>query len=127
MTGSGKNATLGNILTGQPLSLTKTGDVVLADSSHVAFAIATLGGATTDIVSWQTDEFVTRLDWTPIAGTRFLTPNQRYFLSGTGRMSLTGSQQVGVAKSKTDLRVDVQGVATGTTTIISPSTPTPTP
>lgn len=107
VTGSGKNVGQGTIYPGSPLSEDASGNVKLADANNPAFAIATDGAMVGGIVSYQTDGILTLRDWSRVAGSPGLLPGSAYFVSVPGRIATTGTQQVGVARSQTDLRIGI--------------------
>jgi hypothetical protein len=107
MTGSARNNGRFGIVIGQPVAEDESGNLLPADANHLAFAVATVGGPPGANVGYTTDGIVTRTDWTMVAGTQSLVPGKPYFVSGAGRISRTGKQQVGVPRSRQDLRVAI--------------------
>jgi len=96
-----------NIVIGSPIYLDANGFAGLATDNFTAFAVATDGSPVGGIVTYSTDGEVERSDWRMIAGTKFLSLGQYYFLSGTGKLTTSGQQQIGVAKSKTVLSISI--------------------
>lgn len=108
MTGSGKNKDARVILPGAPVSEDSAGNIYLADADNPAFAVCVSGGGPGQIISYQSDGVIGLDGWQMIAGTTFLTPGKVYYLSGIGRLALTGTQQIAIARSKTSIRINIQ-------------------
>lgn len=106
MTGSARVKNL-SILQGSPIYLDANGNAGLATNDFTAFAVATDGAPVGGVVTYSTDGEVERSDWTQIAGSKFLTTGSFYYLSGTGKLSISGNQQIGSAKSKTVLAIQI--------------------
>lgn len=109
MTGSARNIGSTSILPGSPLAEDAAGNVMLTDGVTLpAFAVATDGAPPNGIVSYTTEGILTLNDWSQIVGSRTLKPGQAYFVGSKGKISASGQQQVGVARSGSDLRVSIQ-------------------
>jgi hypothetical protein len=107
VTGSGQNQSRYQILAGHALFETETGDVRLADLDHPAFAVAVVGAKQGGTVPWITDGILTLKNWTQIAGMPKLVAGQAYYVGLHGCLSKTGTQQIGIARNGTDLRVNI--------------------
>jgi hypothetical protein len=109
MTGSGINKDQSNVLPGAPIAEDQNGNVSLAiDGSPIAaFAVAIDGTPPGGIVTYATDGTVERSDWFLITGSKLLSPGKAYYLSGVGKLTTSGVQQIGVARSTTVLRIQV--------------------
>jgi len=110
MTGSGLNASRYSILPGHALSEDESGNVVPADTTHVAFAVAVTGAPPNGRVSYTMEGIVTRSDWTLITGLPRLSVGTTYYATSNGRLAKTGNQPIGVARNATDLRVNIGAV-----------------
>lgn len=106
MNGQARNATASTILSGTPVAEDASGKIFPATAGSPAFAVASNSGGPGQLVDITTDGTVERSDWTMLTGARLLSPGQAYFVSN-GRLSTTGAQQVGVARSSTVLRVGI--------------------
>lgn len=107
MTGSAR--TLESILPAAPIVEDAAGNagLAIAGGSIPAFAVALDGAPPGGVVTYGTDGIIERKDWFLIAGTSHLQPGKAYYLSGVGRLSLEGEQQIGVARSATVLRIQI--------------------
>ena len=110
MTGSGRNAGRTALLAGHALAENEAGDVYAADDGNPAFAVATAGASPGGLVPFSDEGIVSRKDWSGITGMPRLQTGQAYFVAMGGRLAKTGQQQIGVARSATDLRVGISAL-----------------
>ena len=110
MTGSGINASNRKIVAGTPLMENPNGSVLPADGTYPAFAIATDGAPGGGVVQWGTDGTILRDTWAEHTGNRYLEPGKVYYVSPSGKLSTTGTQQVGVAVDRNNLRIGIGSV-----------------
>ncbi len=110
MTGSGINLSGATLLPGMAVAEDENGNLKFPDSITPAMAVITIGAGPKGIVNWTTDGVISLTDWTSAAGTRNLAKGSSYFVGVNGRLLGTGTQQVGVARSGTDLRVSIQPI-----------------
>lgn len=92
---------------GSPIYLDANGFVNLANQDFPATGIATDGTPPGGISTYATDGAIDISDWTNITGKKRLTKGLTYFLSGIGKLALSGEQQIGVAVSTTSLSIRI--------------------
>ena len=89
-------------------------NLVLADASHLAFAVCFTGGIPGGIASWRnsTGFYIFRKDWTAITATALLQVGATYYLSAAGRLATSGFQRIGFGQDPNNLRLDIQPPST---------------
>lgn len=88
-----------NAETGMAVFIRPDGDLDLADRRQymnaIVVGVVVSGGAPGQPIAYTADGQVSRLDWSPVAGTALLVPGRRYFLAQDGMISLAAPTERG--------------------------------
>ena len=108
MTATATNRGPDSILIGMAVALDNNGNLMLATSENSAIGVCLVGGLAAMLTTYSTDGLIERNSWAIITGTPSLSKGKAYFLAGDGKLSLGGTQKIGIAQDSKTLRVQIQ-------------------